>query len=147
MKWLLLLHAAATLAMVGIIWFVQVVHYPLFKWVGAEALPAYQAFNTAATTAVVLPPMLLELLTAVALVLHPPARTSPTLAWAGFALLALIWLSTAFLQVPQHNVLAMGFNASAHRALVLSNWVRTLAWSARGVLALLLLAGPLESVE
>lgn len=147
MKWLLLLHAAATLAMVGIIWFVQVVHYPLFKWVGTEALPAYQAFNTTATTWVVFPPMLLELLTALALVLHPPPRTSPTLAWVGLALLALIWLSTAFLQVPQHNVLATGFNASAHRALVLSNWVRTLAWSARGVLALLLLAGPLHSVE
>ena len=33
---LLLLHAAATLFMTGLIWFVQVVHYPLFARVGED---------------------------------------------------------------------------------------------------------------
>ena len=36
-------HAAATMAMVGLIWTVQVVHYPLFESVGAEAYPNYQS--------------------------------------------------------------------------------------------------------
>ena len=32
---LLLLHAASTLAMTGVIWFVQMVHYPLFRYAAA----------------------------------------------------------------------------------------------------------------
>lgn len=35
---LLLVHAAATWAMVGLVWFVQVVHYPLFAQVGGMSL-------------------------------------------------------------------------------------------------------------
>jgi len=30
-KYVLLVHLAATLVMVGVIWFVQIVHYPLFS--------------------------------------------------------------------------------------------------------------------
>ena len=59
---------------------------------------------------------------------------------AGAALVAVIWMSTFFLQVAQHNSLRAGFTVRAHRRLVATNWVRTLAWSARGVLALWLLA-------
>ena len=36
MTYVLLTHLAATLYMVGVIWFVQVVHYPLFARAGAE---------------------------------------------------------------------------------------------------------------
>jgi hypothetical protein len=35
----MLLHLAATLYMVGVIWFVQVVHYPLFSKVGGPERP------------------------------------------------------------------------------------------------------------
>ena len=34
-EFIVLLQLASTLAMVGLIWFVQVVHYPLFEKVGA----------------------------------------------------------------------------------------------------------------
>ena len=44
------------------------------------------------------------------------------------------------LQVPQHRILEGGFDPAAHRFLVSSNWVRTIAWTARGVVALFLLA-------
>ncbi len=36
MKYLVLTHLAATLFMVGVIWFEQVVHYPLFEKVGTK---------------------------------------------------------------------------------------------------------------
>ena len=42
----------------------------------------------------------------------------------------------AFLSVPQHAVLARGFDADAHASLVTTNWVRTVAWSARGLMLL-----------
>ncbi len=126
--------------MIGIIWFVQVVHYPLFSRVGVDGYPAYQAAHSRLTTFVVAPPMLLELGTGIWLALRPPSYFPPALAWAGLALIGTIWLSTFLLQVPMHGRLERGFDAAAHRRLVLGNWLRTVAWTARGVIVLVVLA-------
>jgi hypothetical protein len=131
-----LTHLAATLVMVGIIWFVQVVHYPLFERVGKPGFSAYSAAHSHLTGLVVGPPMLLEAATAVVLLFVRPAGVPVILVWAGLALLALVWLSTALLQVPRHRALGLGFDVHDHRSLVLSNWVRTGAWNARGFLVL-----------
>lgn len=55
-------------------------------------------------------------------------------------LLAGIWLSTALLQSPNHTELGLGFDLSAHRSLVGSNWVRTVLWSLRGLIVLWILS-------
>jgi hypothetical protein len=135
----LFLHAAATLYMTGLIWFVQVVHYPLFGAVRRESFADYEKKHTQLTGRVVTPPMLVELVTAVALVFRRPAALPAVWVWIGLALLVAIWLSTAFLQVPAHRRLLEGFDADVHRRLVRSNWLRTAAWTARGMLALWLL--------
>jgi len=59
--WLLLVNAAATLFMVGVIWFVQIVHYPLFALVGEAAFSEYERHHARRTGWVVAIPMLLEL--------------------------------------------------------------------------------------
>jgi hypothetical protein len=131
-------HLAATLVMTGVIWFVQVVHYPLFARVGAGGFRAYAAEHGRRTTWVVAAPMLVELGTGAALLWRRPAFVPAPAAWAGAALLAAIWLSTWGLQVPRHADLAAGFDARAHRRLVVGNWLRTAAWTARaGLLAAL----------
>lgn len=137
---LILAHAAATLFMVGIIWFVQVVHYPLFARVGAAGFAAYSATHARLTGLVVGPPMLVEAATAVALVVSTPPEVSSWLLWVGLVLLAGIWLSTAFLQSPYHTELGGSFDLSAHRSLVGSNWVRTVLWSLRGLIVLWILS-------
>lgn len=137
----LLLHAAATLFMTGVIWFVQVVHYPLCAGVGEERFPAYAAGHSRRTTWVVAPPMLLELATGLLLLARRPTGVGTGAAWIGMVLLAVVWLSTALLQVPRHRLLGVGFDVVAWRALVASNWVRTLGWTARAGLVLLMLAG------
>jgi hypothetical protein len=55
-------------------------------------------------------------------------------------LIGVIWCSTAWLQVPCHNRLAAGFDAACCRSLCRGNWIRTIAWSVRGVIVLLMLA-------
>ena len=140
MQLVLLAHVGATLFMVGLIWFVQIVHYPLFGSVGREGFAEYSRAHSRLTGFVVGPPMLVEAGTAVALVIRPPEGVPFSLPLLGLALLAVVWLSTAFLQSPQHGVLGGGFVAASHRFLVISNWVRTVCWSARGVLVLLMTA-------
>lgn len=141
---LLTVHLVSTLFMVGLIWFVQLVHYPLFARVGERGFAAYELEHARRTGWVVIPPMLLEAASATLLLLAPPAAIGRAPFAVGFALLGVVWASTALLQVPRHRQLANGFDRSAHRALVLGNWIRTFAWSARGALVTLLAAGALE---
>jgi hypothetical protein len=136
--WLLLVNAVATCFMVGVIWFVQIVHYPLFSRVGESAFSEYERHHARRTGWVVAMPMILELVTAVAMVL----AMGDTLAWCGLSLLAVIWGSTVLLQVPAHRRLERGFDAITHRWLMKSNWIRTVAWSGRGLIACSLLMSP-----
>jgi uncharacterized membrane protein len=139
----LLLNLASTGVMIGIIWFVQVVHYPLFARVGAEGFAAYEAAHSRLTTIVVGPPMLVEAATGLYLVFVPPAGVSQSLLWIGLALIGVIWLTTAFVSVPEHRRLERGWDAAAHRRLVLGNLIRTVAWTLRGIIVLVILAGML----
>lgn len=122
--------------MTGLIWFVQVVHYPLFNSVGAERFAAYETRHSNLTTYVVIVPMFIELISSVVLLWQRPEFIATWQLWLGFVLVVVIWFSTAFLQVPQHNVLSQGFNETAHTLLVSSNWLRTLAWTARSGLVM-----------
>lgn len=136
---LLAVHAAATLIMVGLIWFVQVVHYPLFGAVGTDGFASYARRHAQLTSWVVGPPMLIEAASALALLFFAPPGVPAFILWLGLALLALIWLSTALFQVPAHTRLQQGFDPVLHQGLVRSNWIRTLAWSGRGLLVLWML--------
>ncbi len=136
MSALLLLHAGVTCYMCGVIWFVQLVHYPLFAGVGREGFIAYQTQHVRRTGWVVGPPMLLEGTSALALCILAPAGIDGSLLWVGFGLLTIVWLSTFFWQVPCHNVLLVGFDEERHAWLVRSNWLRTVLWSVRALLAL-----------
>lgn len=122
--------------MVGIIWFVQVVHYPLFSHVGETGFPAYSEAHSRLTTYVVGPPMLVEAATAVLLIFFRPAGIPVYLAWIGLVLLAVVWLSTALLQVPRHTKLGLAFESAEWASLVATNWVRTVSWSLRAIVTL-----------
>jgi hypothetical protein len=137
----LTVHVAATWFMTGVIWFVQLVHYPLFAVAAGPSFAAYHRRHLSLVTWIVAPAMLVELATGLLLAWSPPPGVSAWTTTAGLLLLAVIWLSTAFVQVPAHNRLRGGFDAAAHRRLVASNWIRTLAWSVR---ALLLSASSLQ---
>jgi hypothetical protein len=137
---LLLVHLAATWAMVGLIWFVQVVHYPLFAAVGEDGFVTYAADHVRRTGRVVAPPMLVEGATALLLLARRPAAVPVAWLWVGVAALVLVWLSTALLQVPRHRRLGVGFDPTVARALVATNWFRTGLWTARGGLVLAMVA-------
>ena len=136
----LLANTVSTLFMTGLIWFVQVVHYPLFSSVGGAEFAAYSRAHQSLTTFVVGPAMLVEALSAAILVFARPAGVPAWLAWLGLALVVAIWLSTAILQVPAHGRLVGGFDAGTHGFLVGTNWIRTACWSLRAVVVVAMLA-------
>jgi len=136
---LLLVHLAAAWFMTGLIWVIQLVHYPLFLHVGrldAAAYQQYQFSHMRRISWIVGPVMLVELATAGLLLAYRPEGVSAALMWVNLALLGLIWLSTATLQGPCHHRLSRGFEPDHVRRLVRSNWLRTVLWTTRAILLL-----------
>ena len=129
----MVLHVAVTWALVGLIWTVHLVHYPLFASVGT-GFRAYHESHMQRITWIVGPLMLAELVTAFLLWSDPPSGTSARAWLVALLLLGVVWLETGLFAVPQHGRLEAGFDAATHRALMTGNLVRTLVWTARGVL-------------
>lgn len=130
MDLLLAFHAALTWALVGLIWVIQLVHYPLFAGVGRSEFRAYHAAHTRRITWIAGPLMLAEVGSAALLL-----ATGLTHFWflVSLVALAIVWASTWLQQIPQHRRLARGFDGEAHRRLVRTNAVRATAWTVRGL--------------
>ena len=128
----------STLALLGLIWFVQLVHYPLFQRVPPAAFVAYETEHADRISYLVFPLMFAELLSALALLLPGirPPQISLSRALVGATMVGLIWASTVFLQIPLHNRLHQGYDAPTIQRLVATNWLRTSIWSARAALVL-----------
>jgi hypothetical protein len=126
-----LIHFLATVFMTGVIWFVQLSQYPLFALVDAPSMPTFSTAHANRTTWVVGPPMLLEVATALGLLYWPVPGVEPWVWWVNWSLMLVIWVATAVLSVPCHHALSKGYDRAVIDLLVHSNWVRTLAWSAR----------------
>lgn len=139
---LLLVHAAATLFMAGLIWFVQLVHYPLFALVGERDYATFAREHSRRTTWVVALPMLVELATGGLLLFGRwrPAGVPDWTVWAGAILIGMVWASTMLLQIPCHDRLAEGWDAAVGRRLVRGNWIRTVGWTFRGLLVVWMVA-------
>jgi hypothetical protein len=133
----LVIHAASTWCLVGLIWLIQVVHYPLLKNVGHASFVTYHERHMALITWVVGPLMLAEVGSAGWLLL---LGERSWLFGISLGALALIWISTVFVQIPLHQKLTRGYDAAVIDQLVSTNGWRTLAWTARGLcLAVLLI--------
>ncbi|WP_435007581.1 hypothetical protein P12x_004846 [Tundrisphaera lichenicola] len=139
-RFVLLACLASTLFMTGVIWFVHVVHYPLFDRVQAEAFRRYHADHTRATGSVVILPMVVELLTSIALVARRPEGISPWMVWLGLAAALISWGSTFCFSVPAHGRLAGGFDIQAHADLVRTNTIRLVSWTIHSAVLLVMTA-------
>lgn len=136
----LLLALSSCWAMTGLIWVIQLVHYPIFDAIApGEADAGWAAFarrHTASISLVVGPLMLAEGVTGLWIAIDPPAGVGRLAALCSLALLGIAYGVTAFVSAPLHGRLADRFDARLHERLVNTNWIRTFAWSARALLLL-----------
>ncbi|MDX8431756.1 MAG: hypothetical protein SNF33_08165 [Candidatus Algichlamydia australiensis] len=130
---LLLVHSFATWAMVGVIWFVQVVHYPLYKKI-KEGFQSYERMHLKRTSLLLSPILIIEMVTAFFLIGIAPSGLILQLAAYNLILLILIWITTLLFQISQHQKLAIRFSTHQHKLLLLTNWIRVILWTVRGLI-------------
>lgn len=119
-----------TWMLTGVIWFTQIVHYPLYKKV-KEGFVEYERAHIRRGAFLIAPLMLLEAVTAILLVGLSEGDLAK-FAMTNLILLIFIWLSTFLFQITQHQKLSVRFSKKILQSLIASNWIRTILWTAKG---------------
>jgi hypothetical protein len=122
-----LVHLSACAFMTGLIWLVQIVHYPGFVYVDVKGWSEFHRFHSARISWIVLPVMVTELVTGFFLFF----QFSGWIYNANFLAILLTWATTFFVSVPLHNRLSQRRDEDIVRKLVLTNWLRTSLWTTR----------------
>ena len=128
MNTILLAHILSCWIMTGVIWMVQLLVYPFFRWVGQKEFSSLHQFHMSRISWIVVPIMTLELLTAIWLYIENREQ----LFFWNLASVVSLWVLTALVNVPTHNNLKFESEASKIN-LVIRNWPRTLIWSGRSL--------------
>ena len=124
--------------MVGLIWTIHTVHYPLFAHVGESTYVAFQSQHVDRIGKLLFLPWLTEGITLLAisvLVFFGNQRNLRLPAFLNGVGMAIALIISGFWSAPAHGDLADGFNAAVHDRLMTANLVRSLAWTLCGVCA------------
>ncbi len=135
----LLLWAALVFWVLGQIWLVQIVVYPLFAQVGEAEYVRYHRFYTRHIPLVVIIPGFASFLLPVPLAFYGPAV--PYWMSAGNIIAGIVGLLvTVLLEIPRHSRLETnGRNETTIAELIRYNWPRTLSITTQAVITLLML--------
>jgi len=142
---ILLANFVATCVMTGVIWFVQWVHYPLLAKVPVDRAVETAIEHQRRTGQVLAIPMAVEGFTTLGLLISRPESVQIFWPWFGAVLLAVALGSTVFVSVPLHAKMATNPTADVGRRLVVTNWLRTVAWSLRAVVCSVMILQILQS--
>ena len=129
--------------MVGLIWTIHTVHYPLFAHVGESTYVAFQSQHVDRIGKLLFLPWLTEgitLLAVLVLAFFGNQRNLRLPAFLNGVGMAIALIISGFWSAPAHGDLADGFNAAVHDRLMTANLVRSLAWTLCGVSAIWIVA-------
>ncbi|TVQ65864.1 MAG: hypothetical protein EA360_07965 [Balneolaceae bacterium] len=136
---LYLVNLFSSVFLCGLIWTIQLVHYPIFQRLEKENFSEHLLFHGQRISIIVIPFMALELFTSGWLALFSEAN--PHLHIFGFLIVLMIWTVTFTVLVPVHGRLLKGYNPELIQKLIRFNWIRTFLWSLKAMITLSLLIG------
>lgn len=128
-----------SVGMFGVIWTIQLVHYPLMRHIPDSAFVEYERRHTAAISLVVGPLMAVEGISVLAVFFFTPAGIPGWAPWVGGAFEAIAIGTTAFVSAPMHGRLEGGLDTSLLDRLIATNWIRTIAWTGRAAIAIVMI--------
>jgi hypothetical protein len=118
--------------MTGVVWFAQLVHYPLLDRGDPALFATFARDYQRRTLWVVAPALAGEIASALLLVFVWPSLQT----FAGLGSLAAVWVSTAFFVIPLHLRLKPGYDRDTHVRLVSRNWPRSFLWTLRAIVTI-----------
>ena len=120
-------------------WIMQLIDYPLFKFVGKKAFKKFKKERSKRVMILASFFLVLELITGILLIWIKPIGISSVQVWIGLSLIIIIWITTWTIEVPQHKILEAEFNEKTQNILLKANWIRTVIYSLRVVIIIWML--------
>ena len=133
-----------SVGMFGVIWIVQLVHYPLMRFVPSAQFADFEAAHSTRISWVVGPLMAVEGVCVLAFFFAPPAGLPWWLPWAGAGAEAIAIGTAIFVSAPLHGRLGARFDPALLDRLIATNWIRTAAWTGRAAVAIAILLAVLR---
>ena len=132
------LHCVISVMLMCLIWIIQLVHYPFFKFIDSSKAKQAFEFHQRSISYIVMPLMIAELASATYLLanFYNPFYK---LLIANLILILLIWVQTFVIMVPIHVKLISNYDTKLVKKLVNQNWFRTIIWSIKAVLWVILI--------
>ncbi len=130
-----LIQLVATAAMTGVIWIVQLVHYPMFAGLDEKTFLKWHEFHSSRISFIVVPLMACEMI----LSIYLSYELKSVWQYVVLACTLLIWGSTFLLSVPLHARLGLQRESGLIESLIRTNWPRTVAYSVKLVLTIVVL--------
>ncbi len=132
----LLFHAFATWLMIGMIFFVQVVYYPLYKRL-KKHLTTFEKKDLIHMGYLVGPTLMIELVSGVVVLFAlDKSITYRILAYINVTLLVSVWIVSIIIKCRHRSSKKTLMFLRFHHMLLTSNWIRTTIWGIRGVVVL-----------
>lgn len=141
----LIAQVVGSVGMFGVIWTIQLVHYPLMRAIPDAGFVIYEKQHTRLISFVVGPLMAIEGLCVLAVFFARPDGVPLWSTWVGGIAEAVAIGVTAFVSAPLHGRLEHGPDQQLLDRLIATNWIRTAAWTARAAIALFMLVTYLNS--
>lgn len=135
---ILLLNLCLSAFLTGLIWVIQLVHYPLFLKVGKSQFREYEKSHRKRISVLAMPAMVVDMALSGLLIFTTYYDIYREYILLAFVLNLLAFLSTILFFSRLHSHLAKGYNANLISKLVSINMIRTLIWTARTVVLVLL---------
>ena len=137
---LLLANLCSTMFLAGLAWFLQLVHIPLMQRASRLEFTAFARMQRSRNTALMAPVMVIEAASGIGLWYHTPQGVSGAKIFWGAVLIIVIWIVTLFRIIPLHSRLMDGYDDAAIGSLSRGNWIRTLCWTVRATLIIMIFA-------
>ncbi len=139
-----IIHALVSIIITAIMWYIQVVHYPMLRFVEADHFEHYNRELKMKNTLLFFPLFSLEIFTSVALLLSFTMVSDFTTSvqnqffLVGFSLILLFVLHLINFQLirPLLSSLQTDTNGKKHQQLLRMQWIRTLGWTIRMIILL-----------
>ncbi len=129
MSWVQSIYIFCSFYMTGVIWLIQLIHYPTFSQINESQFIAFHLRHSTMMSVLVGPVMLAELLAVSVL-----AKNFEVF-WLIQGLLTIfLWFLTFFVSVPIHKQLERGQKQHLQVQLIKTNWPRTIIWTAKAAL-------------
>jgi hypothetical protein len=139
-----IIHALVCILVTAVMWYIQVVHFPMLRFVGADRFEQYYRELKMKNTLLFFPLFSLEIFTSVALLLSFTMVSDFTASvqnqffLVGFSLILLFVLHLVNFQMirPLLSSLQTDTDGKKHQRLVRMQWIRTLGWTIRLIMLL-----------